>query len=93
LDNFNSSGVGIETVFPSTIQIYPNPTTDFIIVQNKDNQQINTLEIYSMDGKLVSRNEVNNMECKLSLANLTEGVYFVKVNSQSGVYTQRIVKR
>ncbi len=93
MDNFNGSGVGIETVFASAIQIYPNPTTDFIIVQNKDNQQINTLEIYSMDGKLVSRNEVNNMEYKHSLANLTEGVYFVKVNSQSGVYTQRIVKR
>jgi hypothetical protein len=42
------------------IQIYPNPTNDFIYIQNLDQLTINTLEIFDINSKSILFLKMNN---------------------------------
>jgi len=59
------------------IDIYPNPTAEYLIVQDDDNQ-IDTIEIYDALGqKVKTATQINN---PIPL-NLSKGVYIVKMHS------------
>ena len=68
------------------VSVYPNPVVDKLYIKG-DNVQ--SVEVYNLVGQQVmtSANEV------LDLSNLTEGVYFVRVVCDGGMFTKRIVKQ
>ena len=57
--------------------IYPNPAKDFIQIQSDEN--INSIEILSVDGKLVKQVAISNNSFNVS--DLDNGVYFVKIGN------------
>lgn len=58
--------------------IYPNPTKDYIYLKNNNFQNVNSLNIYSITGKLLLSKEGNLNQ--LSLQSLSSGIYFLKIN-------------
>jgi hypothetical protein len=77
------------------VGVYPNPTTDKItlafegIITGKVN-----LSIYDQMGKLVmEENTEGQAELSYSLANLSAGNYFVKVNTSNKEYVTQISKQ
>ena len=75
-----------ETEQPQAL-VYPNPSADHFIVVCEGMKQI---EVFSVDGKLVKTIEVNGSQCWID--GLGSGVYFVRIVSEKGVTTNRIVK-
>lgn len=69
--------------------ISPNPTTDFI--NFKTNVEIDTLEIYSVSGNLLFKENRLN-ENSLSLSHLSSGIYFVKAYSLNKSETKKVIK-
>jgi len=70
---------------------YPNPTKDFIYFQNKNLQNINSVDIYSITGKLLL-SKTGNLD-KLSLQDLSSGIYFLKINfDNNSNQTLKIIK-
>lgn len=71
--------------FKKTISIYPNPVTNGELQISGDGLEgISTVQIYSIDGKLiqtVNQNFKNNN--KITLKKLTKGVYFLITETQS----------
>ena len=66
--------------------IYPNPANDVLNVKAND---VKNIEILNMLGQTVITTNVN----AINVANLTNGVYFVRVNFNNGeVSTQKFVK-
>ncbi|MDA7502011.1 FG-GAP-like repeat-containing protein [Chitinophagales bacterium] len=69
---------------------YPNPTADhFEIVLIDENQlaeQIKSVSIYSLDGRLQMYEEVNGIKARLSLKNLNPNIYFAKVENENGEF-------
>ena len=66
--------------------IYPNPANDVLNVKAND---VKNIEILNMLGQTVITTNVNT----INVANLTNGVYFVRVNFNNGeVSTQKFVK-
>ncbi|MEE1083413.1 MAG: T9SS type A sorting domain-containing protein [Paludibacteraceae bacterium] len=68
------------------ISIYPNPATDVITVTNEG---VKSVAVYSIAGSLVASSESN----VVNVANLVNGIYVVKANTEAGVVTGQIIKK
>ena len=70
------------------INIYPNPAKDVLNIYNAENANIS---IFDIVGKLViSENNISATQ-SINISNLTKGTYFVTINRNNSVETQKIV--
>ena len=61
-------------------KIYPNPTTNFIIIELEKNVNADIL-VYDINGKIVIKNKLNEEQKKqLDFSFLTQGNYFLHIN-------------
>ncbi|WP_452222888.1 aryl-sulfate sulfotransferase [Lacinutrix chionoecetis] len=70
------------------IKIYPNPVQDVLKISY--NEAILNIEIFSILGKKIKT--VSNTK-SVDLANLNAGMYIVKIQSENGFLTQKIIKK
>jgi len=75
----------------SEIQLYPNPVTDKFKIE-AGNIDILDIEILDITGKSILKLEAENEQYEFSLSGLTNGIYVVKVRTEEGVNTQKIIK-
>ena len=67
--------------------VFPNPSQDAFTVQCEGMTRI---EVFTIDGKLLKTIEESGSQCQIE--GLVNGVYFVRIVSEKGVITHRIVK-
>lgn len=68
--------------------IYPNPAMDLINIQLKNDQKVDFITVYDINGKNVfSQENINSV----SVSSLSEGMYFVEVLSGNSRGVKRIV--
>jgi hypothetical protein len=73
------------------ISIYPNPAKDQLSIELFDNK--NTIvEIISLDGQLLQSVLLQTTKATLSVADLANGVYMLKIKNASGVSVQKFIK-
>lgn len=82
---------GITELENDFFTIYPNPANDFINIQSKTGSAILNVEIVDARGQVVSNSPVNGNQ--LSVSELADGVYFVRVTSEEGVAVMQFLKR
>ena len=71
----------------SSLQVYPNPTTDYIIVNSKNT--IKEINIYNTVGSLVKTAKT----AKIQLEQLPAGIYFIEVNTNQSKEIKKIIKK
>jgi len=73
------------------LTLYPNPTDDFLYIENLTNPV--QIEIYDLSGKVLLSKEVDEATKQVNLSQLSEGVYLYQL-SQNGqkVKTGKLVK-
>lgn len=90
---YNSSTLALkESDVFKNVKVYPNPTSSKINITNT--QDINSIEIYDVLGKLVGHLPVNKKVDKLNfdLSNLNRGIYLLKLHTFSGnTKTQKLI--
>ncbi|WP_051220691.1 PKD domain-containing protein [Flavobacterium filum] len=74
------------------IQIYPNPTHDFITIESPDEYIGKSFYLIDITGRMVMNANLNALKTFHDLSHLTDGVYFLKVNDSSNS-TVKIVKK
>lgn len=89
---FNQT-VGVAEKFTEAIKIYPNPTQDFISIDNAENL-VAKADIYNVSGKLVLSTSLMGSE-KINVQNLPAGNYILKLLDQNSkvVSTNLLVKQ
>ncbi len=80
----------------SDFRIFPNPASDYIIIEI-NNSQLNEIQgkIYDLTGRLIQNIKVSQIKGNLAtvdIANLQSGVYIAKLNQNEAVYTLIFVK-
>ena len=82
-----------------SIQVAPNPATNFTIVKFKNKLQANdnfTLSLFGSSGQLINKFPTSQLELlqgyRLSTSNLSEGVYFIQIASDKINQIFRIIK-
>lgn len=74
--------LSVNTLEKPVVSIFPNPSTKSFKV-NSD-LTIKSIEVYNLNGKLISRNKESNLISSIGFEN---GFYYVKVNFESGKFT------
>jgi len=76
------------------IVVYPNPTVETVHI-NSIHNAINSVAVYSLDGKLVAtyRNPMTSDSYSINVQNLATGIYTLKVETNNGSFTKRIIVR
>lgn len=72
------------------VSISPNPTKDVLRVVS-DNR-ISIAEFYNMQGVRLETKEINANETILSIAEYPKGVYLLKVHTDKGITTKKVIK-
>lgn len=76
-----------------TITVYPNPTTDFIVIET---EQAGNLELvlFDMSGRSVLRQNVSGSSSQLDLSGLPDGSYLLRLSDgQQAARSIRISKQ
>jgi len=104
---FNIVGinVGIDALESDIVKIYPNPTTGELQITNYEPQpregqaqrsslRINGIEVFDIMGRKVlfyyiTATSYNHL---INISHLNSGIYFVKIDTEEGMLTKKIVK-
>ena len=74
------------------LYLYPNPTTGKCIIRNEQDL-IKQVEVYDMYGKRLEQYFVYDYQIVIDISARASGVYFVRVTTEYGTVTNRVVKR
>jgi len=76
------------------LNAYPNPTTDAIIFELDNPEEVQSIVIYGLDGRVVQHQEVNASLSRLEMdvSSLANGVYVVQCSTNSGTRSMQLVK-
>ena len=82
---------------PFKAAVYPNPTNGMVnISYNLENDAKVTLRITTIQGQIIQQTKVDKpsglQTDNLDLSGLTNGIYFVSINSTNGTYTAKLIK-
>ena len=75
-----------KTVFTT---LYPNPTSDILNIET--DQKISKIEVYDVSGKLAI--STNGKDKKVTVSNLNNGMYFIKLYTENGVINSKFIKK
>lgn len=78
-----------DTALSAKMSIYPNPVVDIVTIKTTD--KIESAEVYSAAGQMVfsSKKVANN---QINLSALTKGFYILKVKTDKGLQTTKLIK-
>ncbi len=80
-----------ETADRVGISLYPNPATDFLNIESHYSGQ-HSVDIFSINGRLLFRQEMEGTAGRIDLSSFQKGVYFITIRSKDFVTTQKIVR-
>ncbi len=78
------------------IEVFPNPFNNYFTITNKyaDNK-INRLSLLSIDGKIVWQKKIDSFNNELIISDLpplSMGLYFLKIETEKGVFAVKLMK-
>jgi hypothetical protein len=77
---------------PERIKLFPNPVSDKLTVLNLENTNP-TAEIYSILGQKLHSCILGKNETNIDVSNYQNGIYLVKLISESGNTTYKFIKK
>lgn len=72
------------------LSVFPNPVSDFINISCKS---MKSLEIISIEGRIVMNTSVSSDNINLDVSDLPSGMYIVRITTKQGCLTKEIVKK
>lgn len=86
----NIASLSTNSFDKAALVFYPNPSKEFLNVNYKS--EITNVKIFNLLGQEVLSSEINKSDFKLNIGPLSEGAYVVKLASQEGSYTLKLIK-
>ncbi len=81
--------------FSNSIVLYPNPANHQVYLVNNSDKQLLVATIIDVSGRIIQKIDMSNtgVETKIRIQNYANGVYFVRINTDSESIIKRFVKR
>lgn len=80
--------------FASNFSIQPNPVKDIFTLTAKNSAAIQNVKVLDLNGRVVNEMNVSGADnAQVNISDLNSGVYFVKVQTEAGVGTSKIIKK
>lgn len=88
----NNQSNGILNLESSKFSLYPNPTTDNLVISNDYLTEVAEVKIYDLTGKIVLIDKMKTSKTEINLSKLTQGIYTAQINIQGRTVRKKIVK-
>ena len=75
----------------NSLSVYPNPVQDKLNIQNPQQISLDKVDVFDMTGKKVK--SFSSFSEPINIESLEQGIYFVKVMSESRTRTFKVMKR
>ena len=76
----------------NTLNIYPNPASDKVIIETPDIPNQRYLSVYNLSGQEILKQTIIETKTILDISNLDPGLYIIKVMDEQGVRVGKIIK-
>lgn len=79
----------------SDLQVFPNPTSGVLTIQNSKQLKLNTAQVYSATGQLIKSFNLNSnaKNSTIDLSGMVKGTYVIKVNTDTESTNVKIIKK
>jgi hypothetical protein len=84
---WQSLNVGNHPVKPN-VKIYPNPTSDFITIENNDAEPFLSIELLDYTGKRIK--SIDSQITSVNLSDVAPGVYLLQITTAEGNFCEKI---
>lgn len=85
----SNTALNVKDIRTVDLNIYPNPTTDFVNVKSK--AEVNSISVFNTEGRKLF--EIYN-ENRINLSSYSTGVYFLHIVLKDGTaFTHKIIKK
>jgi len=74
----------------NNLSLFPNPGVDWVTISGNDN--LLHYQLFSVDGKLLKKEEINGQTYNLDVSSLHRGAYILKIASDKKIYTEKLIK-
>ena len=91
-NNNTNPNVGIDEL-ESIYWLYPNPTENWIYIENSSKQTIKRIEVYNVEGRLIYSNSPNHFKSYVWLDQYADGLYFVHLTSSNETLIKKVIKQ
>jgi hypothetical protein len=72
----------------SSIKLYPNPTSNYITIENNNPEQFLSIDLLDYSGKHIKSFDSNNTS--INLSDLNPGIYLLQITTEKGNYCEKI---
>ena len=81
-----------ETSIQNIVALYPNPINNVLNIKSKNT--LETVSIYDVNGRQLQSISFtgNKLDTEINTSALSQGIYFVKIKTQVGMQTTKIIK-
>ena len=79
--------VGISEVADGEVNVYPNPATTVINIDNAEGSQIS---VFDLNGRMISNVESASANQTIDASNLAKGMYIVRIANGNNVITKKV---
>ena len=83
----NRGTVGINEVAEGEVNVYPNPATTVINIDNAEGSQIS---LFDINGRMISNIESASANQTIDASNLAKGMYIVRIANGNNVITKKV---
>jgi CubicO group peptidase (beta-lactamase class C family) len=75
-----------------SMEVYPNPASDHINIILPEKQDISTIEIIDLNGRIVRIIQLNSSQATLDVSDLPSGMYIIQATASTEMITRKIMK-
>ena len=82
------------TLNANSLQVWPNPATDYVHVVTGDEGETYTYRLYDLNGRLLQGGRLTDNDTEISMSSYMSGTYILQVeDSQHHIQAKKIVKK
>jgi hypothetical protein len=71
------------------VKVFPNPSNNLINIDCGDESRTLRITLSDIQGRTILNLQETGPTCKISVSNVPDGIYFLGINSDSGINTQK----
>ena len=87
-----NNALSIPTFNNAKINLYPNPTQNFVTISNEENLKNTSIVFYNNLGQIVLQEKLINKQQNISLQFLPSGIYHYNIYSKDKILNGKIIK-